>query len=388
MVRLWPLDFERVLMEAEHEAPVDVVRFAAAAATTSTTAVDENNDANGVAATQRNELIATSTSSGHLGVLDVEKRAFTSLARTHTHTIVDIAVDATRSYLASASSDGSLRVWRYSSTRNGDGHPDDDDKLLCEFVREGERPTSVCFRGRLASAESQVTLACGFSSSRIRIFELTTTAKSSARASLVTEIDAPSSPTTASSSRAITSLMFAASGRRLVCADAGKCVRLYDAECGAYALLRLLHSSATGTSGALALSWDQKYLAVIDAHEQRTLTIYETLALNEVFRIGVAGELDADADERLTRCVYAPAATAHLNQLVCATSACRLLKLDATSGRLVAPIVPNAHRASVDCMCVSRDGRFLLTSGDGIIKIWDYEMRLDKNFQVFFITAR
>ena len=30
----------------------------------------------------------------------------------------------------------------------------------------------------------------------------------------------------------------------------------------------------------------------------------------------------------------------------------------------------------------SHDGKYLVTAGDRVIKVWDYNMRLDVNFQV------
>lgn len=44
--------------------------------------------------------------------------------------------------------------------------------------------------------------------------------------------------------------------------------------------------------------------------------------------------------------------------------------------------VSNIHRKTSTCLDTSSDGRYLATSGDNLIKIWDYHMRLDINFQV------
>lgn len=42
----------------------------------------------------------------------------------------------------------------------------------------------------------------------------------------------------------------------------------------------------------------------------------------------------------------------------------------------------NIHRGGCSSLDVSRDGKHLATAGDRVIKIWDYHMRLDINFQV------
>jgi hypothetical protein len=42
----------------------------------------------------------------------------------------------------------------------------------------------------------------------------------------------------------------------------------------------------------------------------------------------------------------------------------------------------NIQRGGCTALDVSGDGRHLATAGDKVIKIWDYYMRLDLNFQV------
>ena len=40
------------------------------------------------------------------------------------------------------------------------------------------------------------------------------------------------------------------------------------------------------------------------------------------------------------------------------------------------------HKLSCSSLALSEDGRYLLTAGDKVIKVWDYQMRFDINFQV------
>ena len=42
----------------------------------------------------------------------------------------------------------------------------------------------------------------------------------------------------------------------------------------------------------------------------------------------------------------------------------------------------NIHRGGCTAFDVSQDGRLLVTAGDNVVKIWDYYMRFDINFQV------
>ncbi|PKU27014.1 wd repeat-containing protein 90 [Limosa lapponica baueri] len=41
------------------------------------------------------------------------------------------------------------------------------------------------------------------------------------------------------------------------------------------------------------------------------------------------------------------------------------------------------NQVSCSSLALSKDGRYLLTAGDRVIKVWDYGMRFDVNFQVY-----
>lgn len=64
------------------------------------------------------------------------------------------------------------------------------------------------------------------------------------------------------------------------------------------------------------------------------------------------------------------------------TSSNRILVLDAKTGRLVREVSP-VHKLSCSSLALSKDARYLLTAGDKVIKVWDYRMRFDINFQVY-----
>ena len=71
-----------------------------------------------------------------------------------------------------------------------------------------------------------------------------------------------------------------------------------------------------------------------------------------------------------------------LNQLLVITSGSRLLKFNSSNGQLLSDVA-HIHRTQCTAVSVSRDGRYLLTAGDNVVKVWDYGMTLDLNFQVF-----
>ena len=86
VVRLWPLDFSQVAVEAEHEASIGVVRFSPDCS-----------------------RICTATLNGNLGVLDVGQKDYVTLVRSHTDSILDLSFDSTGNYIATCSLDSTVR---------------------------------------------------------------------------------------------------------------------------------------------------------------------------------------------------------------------------------------------------------------------------------------
>uniref|UniRef100_A0A673BY72 WD repeat domain 90 n=1 Tax=Sphaeramia orbicularis TaxID=375764 RepID=A0A673BY72_9TELE len=130
-LRLWPLDFSSVFLEAEHEGPVSLVS---------------------VSSDSLQVLAATST--GNLGFLDVSSRGYNTLMRSHTDTVLGFSLDGIRRHLTTASSDGTVRIWSMDSLHQ-----------LYDFVSE-DNPCSVAFH------PSEQVFSCGFSSGIIRVFDI------------------------------------------------------------------------------------------------------------------------------------------------------------------------------------------------------------------------
>eukprot|EP00667_Euglena_gracilis_P002383 EG_transcript_2383 len=87
-VRVWPTDFRRNFLEAELDSGVAVVSMAPDAS-----------------------VVFTGTVSGEVGLLDLEDRQFRPLARAHTAAITALALRSAPVQLATASRDGSVRLW-------------------------------------------------------------------------------------------------------------------------------------------------------------------------------------------------------------------------------------------------------------------------------------
>lgn len=132
---------------------------------------------------------------------------------------------------------------------------------------------------------------------------------------------------------------------------------------------------------ALTLNQDGSRLAFIGPHNF-TITVLEAESLTEVLRVDITSvttptQTKPFADSARLVC-FSPAA---LNQLLLITKQARLLKFSATNGELLSE-VGHTHSSECSSAVASDNGRYLLTAGDQVIKVWDYAMALDLNFQV------
>ena len=96
-LRVWPLDFASHVLEAEHEGPV--------------TSVDASLDGLKL-------LVGTAT--GTIGVLDVPTQKHVTLVRSHTDIVYGLAVDPHNEEYATASCDGTVRIWAMGDRTHSD----------------------------------------------------------------------------------------------------------------------------------------------------------------------------------------------------------------------------------------------------------------------------
>ncbi|XP_030257051.1 WD repeat-containing protein 90 [Sparus aurata] len=326
-LRLWPLDFSAVFLEAEHEGPVNVVS---------------------VSSDSLQVLAGTST--GNLGYLDVSSRGYNTLMRSHTDAVLGFSVDGIRRHLTTASSDGTVRIWNMDSLHQ-----------LYDFVSE-EGPCSVAFH------PSEQVFSCGFSSGIIRVFDISS-------AKLLAEHRQHRGE--------VIGLAFSPDGEFMYSADSEGSLALYNASDDDHNVIRVVcNAVARGTErapDALAVSSDSRCLAFVGPSEY-IVTIADSQSLDELLHVDVS-ILDVESSrlDSAQKVCFSPATTEHL---LVATSANKILWVSTKTGRLLRE-VSKVHKHQCSSLAVSEDSRFLLTAGHNAVKVWDYNMQLHINSQMF-----
>uniref|UniRef100_A0A673Z2W4 WD repeat-containing protein 90 n=1 Tax=Salmo trutta TaxID=8032 RepID=A0A673Z2W4_SALTR len=323
-LRLWPLDFSTVFLEAEHEGPVSLVSV--------------SDDGLSVMA---------ATTSGNLGYLDVSSRGYSTLMRSHTDGVLGFSVDGIRRRITTASCDRTVRVWDMDSMQQ-----------LYDFVSE-DTPCSVAFHPSLQ------VFSCGSSSGLVRVFDI-------ASAKLLAEHKQHRGE--------VVGLAFSPDGEFMYSAGSLGSLALYNSSQEDHHVLRVLGNVvARGTErapDALTVSSDNRCLAFVGPSEY-IVTIMAARSLDELLRVDVS-ILDVEStslDSALKVC-FSPASIGHL---LVTTSANKILWISANTGRLLREVVVLICMPSL----LSEDGRFLLTAGHNAVKVWDYSMQLDVNSQMF-----
>ncbi|XP_068438690.1 WD repeat-containing protein 90 [Clinocottus analis] len=326
-LRLWPLDFSTIFLEAEHEGPVSLVS---------------------VSSDGLQVLAATCT--GNLGFLDVSSRGYNTLMRSHTDTVLGFSVDGIHRHLTTASSDGTVRIWNMDSLHQ-----------LYDFVSE-DSPCSVAFH------PSEQVFSCGFRSGIVRVFDISS-------AKMLAEHRQHRGE--------VVGLAFSPDGEFMYSADSQGFLALYNASEEDHNVIRVVcNLLARGTErapDALTVSSDSRCLAFIGPSEY-IVTIADSRSLDELLHVDVS-ILDVQSprlDSALRVC-FSPASTEHL---LVATSANKILWVSTKTGRLLRG-VSKVHKHQCSSLAVSEDSRFLLTAGHNAVKVWDYSMELDISSQMF-----
>ncbi|GFO23378.1 WD repeat-containing protein 90 [Plakobranchus ocellatus] len=324
-LRLWPLDFAYVYLEAAHEGPVTASRLSA----------------DGL-------KILAGTSTGNLGILDVPSRQYSTLMRSHTGRISCFSVDPQHQHLATVSEDHTIRVWDLITLQQ-----------LYDFSATDECPCCVTYHPK------KQVLACGFLSGAVRVISVEGTCLLAEHRHLRGQV---------------TGLAYSPDGSRLYSSCSLGIAAIYDASTPDYNSLRVIAGLvARGdkySPQALVVSPCGRRVAFVGPTEF-TVTVADAMGLDELVRIDVSG-LSANSVDSALRLAFSPTKVGHL---LVATANNKLMKYEAKNGKLVYEGT-HIHRSGCSALTVSSCGELLATGGDKTIKIWDYGMKLDINFQV------
>ncbi|XP_066239129.1 WD repeat-containing protein 90 isoform X2 [Saccopteryx leptura] len=328
LLRLWPLDFSSVLLEAEHEGPISSVCFSP----------------DGL-------RVLSTTTSGHLGFLDIPSREYSLLVRSHTAPVQALALECKRGQLATVSQDHTVRIWDLVTLQQ-----------LYDFESPEEAPCAVAFH------PTQPAFFCGFSSGAIRSFSL------DAPEALV-EHRCHQGAVTGLATSPDGSLLFSAcsQGTLVQYHCAASCCRVLRVE--ANVVCRDAHPS----SCSLAVSGDGRLLAFVGPFKYM-VTVRDAASLEDLLRVDVR-TLDL-ASRRLDSAVAICFSPAPLSNLLVSTSSSKVVVLDSTSGH-VARELSGVHPVAPHALALSQDVRFLLTAADRAIRVWDYLTQAKPSCQVY-----
>ncbi|XP_049647753.1 WD repeat-containing protein 90 isoform X1 [Accipiter gentilis] len=327
-LRLWPLDFSAVVLEAEHEAPVSSVCIS-----------------------PDSHKVLCTTAAGNLGYLDIQSRDYNTLMRSHEDSVLAFSVEGIWKQMATVSQDNTIRVWDLVSMQQ-----------LYDFTAADEMPCAVAFH------PTQQILACGFDSGMVRTFSL-------AASDLLVEHKQHRT--------VITGLTFSPDGNFMFSSCLQGTLALYSCMVQKSHVLRVLGNVVARDAGsgpdALVVSGDSRLLAFVGPSKY-VVTVMEACSLDELLRVDISIlDLNSTALDSAVKVCFAPVPQ---GELLVSTSSNKILVLAAKTGRLVREVSP-VHKLSCSSLALSKDGRYLLTAGDKVIKVWDYQMRFEINFQVY-----
>ncbi|KAM5331996.1 WD repeat-containing protein 90 isoform 3-T3 [Glossophaga mutica] len=319
-LRLWSLDFSSVLLEAEHEGPISSVCLSP----------------DGL-------RVLSTTSSGHLGFLDIPSREYSVLMRSHTAPVLALATEYNQGQLATVSQDHTVRVWDLATLQQ-------------------EAPCAVTLH------PTQPVLFCGFSRGALRSFSL------EAVAALVEH---------RCHRGAITGLVTSPDGSLLFSACSQGTLAQYHCAATCCRVLRVAANvvcqDARPSANALAVSGDSRLLAFVGPFKHM-VTVMDAASLDDLLRVDISAlDLASSHVDSAVAVCFSPAPPSHL---LVSTSSNKIVVLDATSGHVVRELC-GVHPVACPSLALSRDARFLLTAADRAIKVWDYLTQSNPSCQVY-----
>ncbi|VTJ61782.1 Hypothetical predicted protein [Marmota monax] len=327
-LRLWPLDFSSLLLEAEQEGPVSSVCFSP----------------DGL-------RVLSTTSSGHLGFLDIPSQEYTVLARSHMAPVLAISTEQSRGQLATVSLDHTVRIWDLATLRQ-----------LYDCTSSDEAPSAVALHPKSPA------VFCGFSSGAVRSFSLET-------AGVLAEHTCHHGT--------ITGLVVTPDGNFLFSSCSQGSLAQYScavSQCPVLCVaVNAVCQDAHPGPNTLAVSGDSRLLAFVGPSKY-TVTVMDSASLNELLRVDVSTlDLASNHLDWAVAICFGPAALGHL---LVSISSDKVVVLDALSGRTIREL-PSVRPIACSSLALSEDAHFLLTATSRAIRVWNYWTQADSSCQVY-----
>lgn len=238
-LRIWPLDFHDFLLESIHESSPLLITSSAS-----------------------DKKLIVGTSSGTLGVLDTTSHVFTMILRSHTKRInAVVARPGVADELVTLSSDGTFRIW---------------DTLTLEEKYEFNSPNDEPLCG--AFHPTIRTLAVGFKSGAIRIFDIHTTSMIHERS--------------VGGSSVCSSVQYSRTGDMLFAASTDGTLHVFDV-ISSYMSFRSISIESGQTTDEqrfpfnMSFNHDGSLLACV-TNNVSSLTVVDTEKMHVVFRVQMA----------------------------------------------------------------------------------------------------
>ncbi|MEJ1287549.1 WD repeat domain 90 [Cricetulus griseus] len=327
-LRLWPLDFSSVLLEAEHDGPVSSVSFS-----------------------PDGMRVLSTTTSGHLGFLDIPSREYTVLTRSHMAPVLALSTEQNRGQMATVSLDHTVRIWDLATLQQ-----------LYDFSSSDETPCAVAFHPTLPN------FFCGFSSGAVRSFSL------------------ENSEVLVEHTRhrgTITSLVITPDGRFLFSSCSQGSLVQYNCSVSRCCVLRVAANvvcqDGRPKPNILAVSGDSCRLAIVGP-SKCTVTVMESASLDELLRVDVSTlNLASNHLDWAVAVCFSPGDSSHL---LVSTSSNKVVVLDAVSGHTLRKFSSVRSRACPS-LALSVDARLLLAATGRTITVWDYPTQPNSSCQVY-----
>ncbi|XP_060030083.1 WD repeat-containing protein 90 [Erinaceus europaeus] len=328
LLRLWPLDFSSVLLEAEHEGPVCTVSIS-----------------------PDGQRVLSTTSLGQLGFLDVLSREYHVLVRSHTAPVLGFAMDGSQGQLATVSQDGTVRIWDLQTQQQ-----------LYDFVSPADVPCAVAFHPKRSA------FFCGFTSGAVRVCSL--------KVPEVLEEHRCHQGT-------ITGLVASPDGSYLFSScSQGTLAQYHCADHPSRVLRRaadMVWRATPLSPNALAVSGDSRLLAFVGP-SPHTVTVAKAASLDELLRVDVSAlDLTSGRLDFAVAVSFGPVPPGHL---LVSTSSPTVLVLDSVTGRVLREL-SGLYPAGCPSLALSGDARFLLMAADQAVKVWEHSTQAGPSCQVY-----